>query len=164
MASPEVTSPIGGLHVSLSQPSTSPLVVRATVTNKNDFPITILTYGSPLDSLAGPLGLLTITPEDTDKPLELQTIMLRRIWPPNLEQLVTLRPGESESNDIELKEPFIPMEKLTEKVTVGISGKWQAVWEKTKDEVSSSSLENIPTSPDVFLGDFEAGSITVTTT
>uniref|UniRef100_A0A0B7JXK4 Uncharacterized protein n=1 Tax=Bionectria ochroleuca TaxID=29856 RepID=A0A0B7JXK4_BIOOC len=50
----EAESPIPGLEVSLTQvkASSSPPVVTVTVTNRNSFPVTLLTYDSPLVTLA----------------------------------------------------------------------------------------------------------------
>ncbi|CAG9943640.1 unnamed protein product [Clonostachys rosea f. rosea IK726] len=48
----EAESPIPGLEVSLTQvkASSSPPVVTVTVTNRNSFPVTLLTYDSPTSS------------------------------------------------------------------------------------------------------------------
>ncbi|KND89748.1 hypothetical protein TOPH_05682 [Tolypocladium ophioglossoides CBS 100239] len=56
------SNPIANLAVTLQQTSTSPPTVRVSVANNNDHEVTILSYLSPLDQLALPLGLLSITP------------------------------------------------------------------------------------------------------
>ncbi|KFA80759.1 hypothetical protein S40288_05562 [Stachybotrys chartarum IBT 40288] len=161
MASRESPNPIAGLHVALAQTSSDPPTLRVTVTNKNDFPVTFLTYGSPLDKLALQLGLLSITPDGASAPLEMDTIQLRRVWPPTEEFLVTLGSGESESNELVLKEPIISLATVGSKAKVAIKGKWDAVWSATKDGVSKASLEDPYASPDVVSGDFESKDIDI---
>ncbi len=92
------SNPIDKLAIALHQTSGSPATVRATVTNNNDHPVTVLTYQSPLDPAALALGLLSITPSGASQPLELPTIKMSRQWPPPGDALVSLDAGEEEGS------------------------------------------------------------------
>lgn len=133
------------LHISLSQASSkSPLAVSIRVTNNSPKPVTILTWESPLDELALPLGLLSITPSDASGPLEIPIIMVSRKLPPDEKSLVSLAPGESRENQVEIREVLVPPEKLKgRKSTVQIKGRWMAVWPKPRGEVSDEAIEKM---------------------
>ncbi|KAK2589916.1 hypothetical protein QQS21_012407 [Conoideocrella luteorostrata] len=161
MASSADANPINGLVVSLSQASTSPPTVRVTVTNKNSHPVTIVPYSSPLDGIALGLGLLTITPSGADEPLKLQKIMASRIWPPRPDDLIGLGAGSSDTNDLVLKSPTVPMEKLGKKATVFLEGSWMGVFGRAKDKVKPSDLEHMRSQPGAFTGDFKTDSIEI---
>lgn len=156
------SNPIDKLAIVLSQTSTSPPTVRVTVTNKNSHPVTIVIYNSPLDKIALPLGLLTITPSGASEPLELQTIQASRIWPPKPDSLVGLEAGASATNDMVLKEPTVPMKELEKKATVFLEGRWMGVLARAKEKVSSEDLEHLGSQPDSFQGDFKSESIEIT--
>lgn len=156
------SNPIDKLAVVLSQTSTSPPTVRVTVTNKNSHPVTIVTYSSPLDGIALPLGLLTITPAGASEPLKLQIIKASRIWPPQSDSLVGLEAGASATNDMVLKEPTVPMKELGGKATVFMEGRWMGVLARSKDKVFSEDLEHLGSQPDSFDGDFKSESIEIT--
>jgi hypothetical protein len=158
---PSSSNPLEGLALTLSQTSASPPTVRATVTNNNAHPVTIVTYNSPLDSIAMALGLLVITPSGASEPLELQIIKASRLWPPKSDSLVGLGPGESATNDLVLKRPTVPMEKLGSKAMVHLRGTWMGVFAKSKDELTADDLENMSTRPYAFQGDFESENIEI---
>src|SRR5688572_11038300 len=70
------------LEVTIEQMEKDPVLLRTSVKNNNDVPVTILSYGSPLDALAIQLGTLYITPKDESAPLEILQIEASRLWPP----------------------------------------------------------------------------------
>ncbi|POR39429.1 Uncharacterized protein TPAR_00372 [Tolypocladium paradoxum] len=162
MASRDVSSPIPGLEVSLHQPKTSPPTITVTVTNKNSHAVTVLSYDSPLDSLALQLGLLSITPAGASTPIELPTIQVRRFWPPRRDDLISIAPGASEKQDIVLDKPRIPTVKIGSKGFVKLTGKWGYVWAKSKDGISAAELENIGSSKDTYSGAFASNNLEVT--
>ncbi|KFH45416.1 hypothetical protein ACRE_037760 [Hapsidospora chrysogenum ATCC 11550] len=155
--------PIPGLKVTLKQSSTaSPPSVVATVTNTNtERPVSILSYDSPLDRLALQLGLLSITPTGADEPLDLPKIQVRRVWPPRREDLITIPPGESASNDIVLRSDIVPPEEIRGGATVVLNGQWRAVWANNKDEISDASLGDPGSSSDAFQGSFQSNELEI---
>lgn len=159
MVAEAVQSPIAGLEVTLSQsPSDSLPSVLVTVTNTNAEPVTILQYESPLESAALQLGLLSITPTAADASLEIPKILVRRVWPPRPESLITIARGESSYKEIMLFPIFVPS-KIGDGATVVLKGEWQAVWAKHKEDISESSLEDPRGSPDAFQGVFESNEL-----
>ncbi|UNI20605.1 hypothetical protein JDV02_006676 [Purpureocillium takamizusanense] len=135
------SNPIDKLAVALHQTGRSPPSVRATVTNNNDHPVTVLTYQSPLDPAALALGLLAITPAGASRPLELPVVKMSRQWPPRGDALVSLDAGASASRDLVLEEPKVPADKLGEEATVVLEGKWMAVWPKARSELSDEEID-----------------------
>ena len=155
-------NPIPGLDVSLEQTGTSPPTVTVKVTNKNTDPVTILTYGSPLDGLALQLGLLSIYPEGASEPLDISVVQVRRKWPPDLESLITVDAGQSQQHEIILREPIVDMDALGEKAKVQLSGKWKAVWTKKRADVTRENLENLGSNSEAHTGSFESNTLEVT--
>lgn len=142
MASSQDNEILSQLHVSLSQASKSPPAVSIKVTNNSPSPVTILSWESPLDQLALPLGLLRITPSGASQPLEIDRVMVSRKFPPSDDSLVTLGPGESRENEVMLKEQLVPAEKLKGgKSTVEVRGRWMGVWLKSRANLSSEAIE-----------------------
>ncbi|KAK0383857.1 hypothetical protein NLU13_9768 [Sarocladium strictum] len=139
---PRSNSLLAGLNVSLEQTASaaSPLTIIATVTNTNDKTVT--------------LGLLKITPEGATEPMELPIIQFRRLWPPSKDSLITIPAGGSAKNEIPLREPLIKPESLRGKPSVQIVGRWRAVWEGDKTEISEASLDDPVGRDDVFTGEF----------
>ncbi|KAF5670493.1 hypothetical protein FHETE_4400 [Fusarium heterosporum] len=129
------------LDVTISQLDKSPVLLRASVTNKNDVPVTILSYGSPLDALAIQFGTLYITRKDESVPLEILQIEASRLWPPADDALVEIAPGSTADWDFTLQEPVVPMDSVFERATVQLKGTWSLVWLKEKKDVDFSTLE-----------------------
>lgn len=142
MASSQDDEILSQLHVSLSQASKSPPAVSIKVTNNSPSPVTILSWESPLDQLALPLGLVSITPSGASQPLEIDRVMVSRKFPPSDDSLVTLGPGESRENEVVLKEQLVPAEKLKGgKATVEVRGRWMGVWPQPRADLSSEAIE-----------------------
>ncbi|VUC28604.1 unnamed protein product [Clonostachys rosea] len=144
-------SPIPGLEVSLTQvKETSTPAVTVTVTNKNNFAVTLLTYDSPVDRAALKLGIVLITPEGASGPLALPRIQFRRIWPPGPEQLVTLAPGSETTSEIQFGDGILK----SGQAKVVMKGKWKAVWKMVKEDIGRASLDDPDGNADAFQGDF----------
>ncbi|KYK60310.1 hypothetical protein DCS_01447 [Drechmeria coniospora] len=137
-----LANPLGNLAVSLHQTSTSPPTVRVSVANHNKHPVTILSYQSPLDKIALPLGLLSVSPAGASKPLDLPTIEVSREWPPPKEALIVVPPSESVTNDLVLQSPQVPMEMLGRKAAVALKGRWMAVWPRDRSELSDEEIDH----------------------
>ncbi|KAG6007134.1 hypothetical protein E4U21_006318 [Claviceps maximensis] len=157
------SNPVRNLEVSLEGMSLSPLVIRAVVTNLNCFPVTVVSYDSPLDTLAFKLGLLSVTPRGSSSPLPLPVIEVRRIWPPPADALVTIAPGQSVVNEIVLSGPTFE-EKLLDLVSsasVTLIGRWEAVWIKDKGSIHQIALGSLDPDPDVYNGPFVSNSLDI---
>ncbi|KAF4994998.1 hypothetical protein FDECE_12932 [Fusarium decemcellulare] len=150
-----------GLDVTLEQTNKAPPSIKVSVRNNNDGPVTILTYGSPLDPLSPQLGMLYITPLDSDEPLEIQKIEVQRQWPPTEDALVEIPSGEKEEYEITLQEPVIPMDQVFEKATIQIKGTWQAVWPTEKGAVDRKALQAGGAGEDALTGSFQSNVIDI---
>ncbi|KAG6365609.1 hypothetical protein INS49_007220 [Diaporthe citri] len=98
------------LEVSLSRaPATSTPSLWVSVKNTHpSTPVTLLKWDSPLDPLALQLGLVSVTPAGAPAPIDMPTIKVSRGMAPGPGSLVTLRPGESASSVVELRDMFVP--------------------------------------------------------
>ncbi|CAM1502412.1 Fc.00g043960.m01.CDS01 [Cosmosporella sp. VM-42] len=162
MADDSASSPVAGLNVTLHQTSTLPPIISVKVTNTNPESVTVLSYASPLDGLALQLGLLSITPDGASAPLDIATVQVRRKWPPGPDSLITIDPGRSQEQEIELREPIVSMESLGKRVSVQLKGKWDAVWTKGRDEIDKSDFEQGKGAKDAYSGAFLSNSLDVT--
>ncbi|KOS21297.1 Altered inheritance of mitochondria protein 32 [Escovopsis weberi] len=154
----EMSNPISGLAISLQQASVLPPIIRATITNINPYPVTLATYGSPLDSMALAVGVPFMIPEGASDPLEYPTIKLKRAWPPSGDAVVGIAAGESVSRDIELKHPPLNLESLKgQQVTVGVKGRWMGVLGKAKEDVGAEDWEG----DCLFVGEYEFGYVEI---
>ncbi|KAF6844607.1 hypothetical protein CMUS01_00897 [Colletotrichum musicola] len=150
------------LAIRIRQTQTSPPTLALSVTNDNTSPLTILRWGTPLDPMALQLGVLSVTPEGKDAPLELPTIALRRVMPPRDEDKVTLHPGESRENEVVLRETMLPFEELGKTARVAAKGNWQAVWPTTADRLSTELVEKLQFGEGVLTGEFETEAVEIT--
>ncbi|KAF9870634.1 hypothetical protein CkaCkLH20_11940 [Colletotrichum karsti] len=150
------------LTVRIRQSSTSPPTLTLSVTNDHTSPLTILRWNTPLDPVALAVGVLSVTPEGEDTPLELDLIALKRLMPPPEDDIVTLHPGESREQEVVLREPALPFDKLGKKPRIAAKGKWQTVWPTTADKLSKETIEKLQFGDGVLSGDFETEAIEVT--
>lgn len=152
---------LANLDVRIRQTSSSPPTLAFSVTNNHDTPLTILRWNTPLDPLAIRLGLVSITPEGKSEPIELPTIMLRRVMPPPQDALVTLQPGERREEEVVLKEPIVPLDQLGKTARVAIKGKWGTVWPTTADKLSKENIEKLQFGDGVLTGEFDSEAVDV---
>lgn len=156
-------NPIPKLEVTLKQTSASPATVQVSVTNKNDYAVTVLSYDSPLDVMALSLGLVTITPDGASKPLNLPKRQVRRVMPPPSDALIPIAPGRTVTSDIVLAGSGVEEAlRSVSKVSVRISGNWQAVWAKRKGDIGEVKLGGVQPDPAVFSGGFSSEAVHVT--
>lgn len=154
-----------------SAPSAAPAwgapTITNVVTNISPNPITLLRWSSPLDPLALQLGLLHITPAGSDIEMEIPTVMVSRQLPPGREDLVTLGPGESKAQEIELKDIFVPKEKLFPQgdggqAKVVCKGEWMAVWPGLRgDEIDDEALQLMGAHEKAVKGEYESGPLEI---
>lgn len=150
---------VSKLDVSIRQTETSPLSMVIKVTNRNDEPVTFVTYDSPLDPLAFQLGLLRITPDGSDKPLNMPVIAVRRMMPPPAECVVVLAPGESKEQEVEAIERLLPTSKLKGGATVACKGQWHNVWPGNRKELV---VTDESAGESALQGEFESDAIRLT--
>lgn len=161
MADSSESNPIPGIEVTIKQSCTSPPTVQAKVTNNNKHTVTFVSYSSPVDDVALPLGLLSITPAGASDPLELTIIKFSRMWPPPMDCLIELEPGASKTKDIVIKAPTVPMDKLGKQASVFMEGRWTGVWSRKKDQITKNDVEGMSRTPDVHLGSYKTDKIDI---
>ncbi|KAI0598683.1 hypothetical protein F4775DRAFT_168259 [Biscogniauxia sp. FL1348] len=154
-------SVIPSLKVAVRQVSSSPPTLAIGVTNTHSSPVTILSWNSPLDPLAVQLGLVSFTPAGSNSPVDIPTIMVRRKLPPGPESLVTIEPGETKEQVLELKERVVPLETLRGKVGVVCHGSWMGVWASKADDIAAESLDSLGISEDGSGGKFESEPVEI---
>ncbi|KAI0025310.1 hypothetical protein F4780DRAFT_426791 [Xylariomycetidae sp. FL0641] len=154
-------SPASNLKVSVRQSNLSPPKLTLGVTNTHSDPVTILSWNSPLDPLALQLGLLSFYPSGSDKPIEIAAIQIRRKMPPGADALVTIPPGETKEQELELREPIVPLKQLKGNVKVVCKGEWTSVWPSKADDVSAESLEKLGASDGASTGSFESDPVQI---
>lgn len=127
------------LEIRLSQASAAatPSLFISVKNTHPSIPLTLLKWDSPLDPLALQLGLVSVTAAGAAAPLDIPTIKVSRAMPPGADSLVTLRPGESASSVVELRDTFVPKDTWAKgKAKVNMKGRWAAVWPGlVKDEL-----------------------------
>lgn len=95
-----------------------PLSLTITNTSPTSTPYTLLTWSSPFDPLVFRLGLLslavvdTATGRETETPIPMNRIMLRRRTPPDADAYVVIEPGKSVTRSVvcELSPPGVDIE------------------------------------------------------
>ncbi|KAL4867052.1 hypothetical protein BDV12DRAFT_171883 [Aspergillus spectabilis] len=139
--------PTPKLEVRLKSPSIptsfSPPIavsVQLSVLNTADSPATLLNWGSPLDPRANILGVFEIRDTDTDEVVSLDTIKFSRKLPPPREDLVQISAGGAVDAEVTL--PRVPLVEGRQ-YSIRAKGWWQAVWEKSLEDVPSDDLEKL---------------------
>ncbi|KAI8203695.1 hypothetical protein K4K52_005241 [Colletotrichum sp. SAR 10_76] len=157
---------LSNLEVSVSQSASSPPSVKVSVKNTHpDTPVTIIKWNSPLDPIVLGLGQVSVTPAGASEPMHIAAIKVGRKMPPGPESLVTLKPGESAENVVELREPRVPGDVWKAgKAKVSLKGRWMAVWPAlTTEELlqKPEKLQSIGAGPESLQGDWETETIEV---
>lgn len=103
--------------------------------------VTILKWNSPLDAAVLGLGLVQVIPAGATEPIHINAIKIKRLMPPNADSLVTLLPGETASNTIDLDHPLVPNNIWAAgPAKVRMAGRWVAVWPgSAKEELLSDT-------------------------
>ncbi|KAJ2994448.1 hypothetical protein NUW58_g1557 [Xylaria curta] len=145
----------------ISQPS-----ISVSITNTHSsVPATILQWNSPLDPAALGLGLVHIIPAGTADPININAIKISRKMPPGADSLVTLFPGESATNIVELRDPIVPKDVWDAgPAKVRMTGRWMAVWpELTKENLLSDPqrLQSVGAGVGSLIGEWESDVIEV---
>ncbi|TLD18418.1 hypothetical protein PspLS_10221 [Pyricularia sp. CBS 133598] len=155
------SDPVPKLDLSLRQIGADPPTLAVKVVNNNEGPVTILTWDSPLDHAALPLGLIEITPQGASAPLELQTVQFRRVTPPGPESLVEIAAGESVESEVLLKQPTVSEDDIfagKDTATVVMKGTWMAVWGSARKDISDDEIDRKEKS---FGGNFQSNDLKI---
>ncbi|KAL0931575.1 uncharacterized protein CTRU02_214310 [Colletotrichum truncatum] len=157
---------LANLQLSLSQSaSRSPSITVSVKNTHSDTPVTILKWNSPLDPAALGLGQVSILPAGSSEPIHNDAIKISRIMPPGAESLITLRPGESAENTVELREPRVPDGIWKQgKAKVTMRGRWMAVWPglTTEDLLQHpEKLQGVGAGEGSLIGNWETETIEV---
>lgn len=161
------TSFLKNLQIDVSVTSKQPPTISATV--KNTHPstvVTILKWESPLDPAALGLGLISITPAGAVEPLPINALKISRVMPPGADSLVTLGPGESTTNVVELREPVVPGSVWTTsgQATICLKGRWMAAWPGlTKEELQKDGqkLQGVGAGVGSLTGSWESDTVLI---
>ncbi|KAI8958858.1 hypothetical protein F5Y11DRAFT_334780 [Daldinia sp. FL1419] len=143
----------------VSSTSSSPPKLAVAVTNTHSSGVTILSWNSPLDPLALQLGLVSFVHAGSDGPIQIPTIQIRRKMPPGPDALITIGAGQTKEQELELKDPIVPLDKLRGKVRVACAGEWMGVWLSEAAAITKDSLEKAGASDDTFRGAFQSEAV-----
>ncbi|KAI1753546.1 hypothetical protein F4782DRAFT_529426 [Xylaria castorea] len=106
------------------------------------------------------LGLIHVIPTGTTQPIHIDAIKISRLMPPRADSLVTLLPGESVTNTVELRDPIVPKHAWDAgPAKVRMSGRWMAVWpDLSKEDVLSDTqrLQSVGVGVGSSIGDWES--------
>ncbi|KAI0435637.1 hypothetical protein F4803DRAFT_567498 [Xylaria telfairii] len=157
---------LDNLQLNITKSPISRPAISISITNTHlSTSVTILKWNSPLDSAALGLGLVQVISAEATEPIHIDAIRISRLMPPTADSLVTLLPGETATNTIELRDPIIPKRVWdVGPAKVKISGRWMAVWpELTKEDVLSDSqrLQSVGAGVGSLIGDWESEYIEV---
>lgn len=158
----EPADPIPGLVVTLSQVErASPPAFRATITNNNPRTVSLIDYDSPLDTISVALGHVELTASVPGaKPVHIDPIMVNRLWPPPMDAIVEIAGGGgSVSADIPISPQTVSYQDLGARFTVQVRGKWMAVFDRPKSEITREFLKDVPSTPDTYQGSYESDKI-----
>lgn len=151
---------LSDIKVTIEQTSSNiPPKIKATVTNTGDKPLTFIEYDSPLDKAIFALGKIQIVPDGETTPIRLSVIQYRRIWPPQEDSLVELLPGESKSQEVEIREPTVRPDKLPKKATAKMGGRWMGVWQMAKKDVVEKYFPDMEDHTSYKTGDFSSNTM-----
>lgn len=136
-----------GLQVSVASQASilasqfSPAVtIKVSIENLAPSPVTVLKWGTPLDSRAGVLGIFEICDTDNGQTLPTETIKISRKLPPSIEDLVEIPGGQIMDQLINL--PGLQVEE-GHHYSVHAQGIWHAVWDEPLANVSVSQLQDL---------------------
>lgn len=133
-----------------------PLKVDVTVRNNADHPVTVLAWDTPLDPQAGLLGVFEAIDATTNDTVPLPTARFARQLPPPPESFVEI--GSHEDYKITTIVPTIGVITPGTEYKLEAKGSWRAVWPKTKDAISTETLNNMVNGN---AGEFKSNEVTV---
>ncbi|KAK1833020.1 hypothetical protein QBC39DRAFT_432839 [Podospora conica] len=126
-----------------------PLSLTITNTSPTSTPFTVLTWSSPFDPLVFRLGLLSLAVVDTtaesetETPIPINRIMLRRRTPPDADSYVVTEPEQSVTRSVvcRLEPPGVDVDG---KVVRGKTVRFPTRARTTDDETKASATSPVP--------------------
>lgn len=128
------------------EPNPSNTRMKIRVTNNNTSPVTILDHFSPFSENALRIGLFAVAVEGVEW-LGFPVKKGAHTWSPKPAELINLDPGENRTHEIDFKNPLrntcikgrpeqrIWSQHLGKEAKVHMSGDWEGVWMKSKEDV-----------------------------
>lgn len=123
-------------QVTSSQPELG-LSFEVSIHNSAKKMVTLLNWGTPLDPLAGPLGVFEVRDTKSDSILPIDVIMIKRQLPPSADDLIEI--GGSSSVDIIVQLPPLPI-SAGHDYSIRACGRYYAVWDSPRKDISKSQL------------------------
>lgn len=139
------------VHATVGQ-SLFAIPVEVSIYNPAEHPVTFLTWGTPMDSRAGLVGVFSVCDTKNGEALPMTTIKISRKLPASYEDLVEVSAGHTLEKTVYL--PVLQIEKDHE-YSIHAQGIWHAIWEKPVSDISVLNLENLA---DAKRGDFRSNS------
>lgn len=139
IANLQVTLTPPSLPTPLASPASIP--VHVAVRNNADYPVTVLTWGTPLDPRADILGVFSVrdhTNDDASVPLT--TIKINRRLPADHNDLVEIPANASIDRVVTLS--HVPLVDGHE-YAIQAEGVWHAVWQGGASDVTEAHLERL---------------------
>ncbi|KAJ5179465.1 hypothetical protein N7492_002675 [Penicillium capsulatum] len=136
-----------GLQVSVAsqlpifntQPPSS-LTLKVSIENQAPSPVTVLKWGTPLDTRAGVLGIFQISDTDNGQTLPTEIIKISRKLPASAEDLVEIPASHTMDHLVTI--PGLSLEE-GHHYSVQAQGIWHAVWDEPLANVSVSQLTDL---------------------
>lgn len=141
MHSSEILQVTVASQVSATQAQTPLAVpVKVSIKNPSGSPVTVLKWGTPLDTRAGVLGVFEVCDTTSGKTLPVDTIKISRKLPASPEDLVEIPADETVDHTV-----YLPGMDLQEghEYSVRAEGIWHAIWEKPLVDVTGTQLKDL---------------------
>lgn len=150
------------VHISTAQTALGPDDIAkftVTISNPTTQPITVLIWGSPLDTKAAVLGIFKAVEvgDPEHKIIEGHRVMFRRVTPPPRADLVEILPGGDVTAEVALLGFSFEGDKSYQ---VRVEGRWMSAWSVEKDKVTADMLEEFGAKEEM-TGIFRSNEITM---
>lgn len=144
-------APLDALQLTVEEEAGKMSTVRVLVRNTDpSTTFTVLRWDTPLDKSAFRTGALVMRDAKTGEPLRGPELKLNRMLPPTPEDLVEIPPLGTASQELTLKEPWMPKDRS---VKIQGQGSWKAVWPRKKAAISEEEQQKLAGS-DILSGEF----------
>ncbi|KAL2864996.1 uncharacterized protein BJX67DRAFT_383217 [Aspergillus lucknowensis] len=150
----EVRLKSASIPASFDAPTVS-VAIQVAVHNHAASPVTLLSWGSPLDPRANLLGVFEIRDAATGEAVALDTVKFARKLPPPAEDFVEIPPGEAA--EVEVTLPRVPLVE-GRPYAIQAKGWWQAVWEQPLGDVPAGDREKLA---GALRGSFESSAVEI---
>jgi hypothetical protein len=158
---PHPSKPALQLTLSEKEPRTSPPTLLVTATNLHDSTsLTLLTWDTPFDDKALPLGIFNIKNTETGELMRNLGLKINRVTPPPREAYLEIEPRNAVTKEVVLSEPAAKLEKGVE-YEVQAKGRWKAVWHASVKDIGDENLKKMGGGTGVITWNFESDVVRV---